>query len=256
MLAESGRTEQRRWLLPARVMVYYAMAIALFSESSYEEVMRNLVEGLDWSSGWQRPWQVPTQVAITKARVRLGSEPVRALYERVARPLASPGSPGAFLSELRLMAIDLTTLDLADTPANEQEFGRPGSSRGEGGGAFPQLRAVGLAEYGTHAITGCALGPLGRDGERTLAAQLWGSLEEGMLLLADRGFYGFGLAGGARERGRAALARSEEPDPLGRRGARGRLLPLANLRLRGPQTQRPDRGARRRVRAHRPGARR
>lgn len=190
VLAERGRTEQRKRLLPARVMVYYAMALALFSEASYEEAMRNLVEGLDWSSGWRRPWRVPSQVAITKARSRLGSEPVRALYERVARPLATPKSKGAFLGDLRLMAIDGTTFDLADTPANEAEFGRPGSGRGEGRAAYPQLRAVGLAECGTHAITGVALGPIKR-GEGSLAAQLWGSLGPGMLLLADRGFWDF-----------------------------------------------------------------
>jgi transposase IS4-like protein/DDE family transposase len=207
VLAECGRIEQRRRLLPARVMVYYAMALALFSSSSYEEVMRNLVEGLDWSSGWRRPWTVPSQVAITKARARLGSEPLRALYERAARPLATPGGAGAFCGELRLMAIDGTTLDLPDTAANEAEFGRPRSGRGEGRGAFPQLRAVGLAECGTHAITDCALGPI-KDGEGALAAKLWGSLEPGMLLLADRGFYGFKAWRAARETGAELLWRA------------------------------------------------
>lgn len=176
VLAESGRIEKRRRLLPARTMVYYAMALALFGEGSYEEVMRNLVEGLDYSSGWRRPWSVPSQVAISKARARLGSEPLRLLYERAARPLATPKSKGAFLGELRLMAIDGTTFDLADTEANEAAFGRPGSSRGEGRAAYPQLRAVGLAECGTHAITAVALAPIKR-GEGSLASELWASLE-------------------------------------------------------------------------------
>jgi hypothetical protein len=206
VLAECGREERRKRLLPARVMVYYAMALALFNEGSYEEVMRNLVEGLDWQSGWQRPWRVPSQVAITKARARLGSEPLRVLYERVAKPLATPKSRGAFLGELRLMAIDGTTLDLADTPANEAEFGRPGSSRGEGRAAYPQLRVVGLAECGTHAITDVALGSIKR-GEGSLAAELWGSLEPGMLLLADRGFWDFKAFKAAKERGAQLLWR-------------------------------------------------
>jgi hypothetical protein len=152
--------------------------------------MRNLVEGLAWASGWRRPWRVPSQVAITKARARLGAEPVRALYGRVAAPLATPESSGAFLGELRLMAIDGTTFDVADTPANEAAFGRPGSGRGEGRGAYPQLRVVGLAECGTHAITDVALGPISR-GEGSLASELWGSLGPGMLVLADRGFWDF-----------------------------------------------------------------
>lgn len=206
VLAESGRLERRTRLLPARVMVYYAMALALFSEGSYEEVMRNLVEGLDWSAGWRGGWQVPSRVAIAKARARLGAEPVRALYERVARPLATPKSESAFLGELRLMAIDGTTFDLADTEANEAAFGRPGSSRGEGRAAYPQLRAVGLAECGTHAITDVALGPI-TAGEGSLAQKLWPSLEPSMLVIADRGFWGFQAWQAAREGGAELLWR-------------------------------------------------
>ena len=187
-------------------MVYYAMALALFSEGSYEEVMRSLVEGLDWQSGWQRSWRVPSQVAITKARARLGAEPARVLYERVARPLATPECTGAFLGDLRVMAVDGTTLDLADTPANEAEFGRPGSGRGEGRAAYPQLRVVGLAECGTHAITDVAVGPIKR-GEGSLAAELWGSLRPGMLLIADRGFWDFKAFKAAKASGAELLWR-------------------------------------------------
>jgi len=206
VLAESGRVERRTRLLPARVMVYYAMALALFAESSYEEVMRNLIEGLDYSAGWRGGWQVPSKAAIAKARARLGAEPVRALYEQVARPLATPQSESAFLGDLRLMAIDGTTLDLADTEANEAEFGRPGSGRGEGRAAFPQLRAVGLAECGTHAITDVALGPI-KASEGSLAQKLWPSLAPGMLVIADRGFWGFQAWQAAREGGAELLWR-------------------------------------------------
>jgi Insertion element 4 transposase N-terminal/Transposase DDE domain len=205
-LAECGRLEQRKRLLPARTMVYYAMALALFAEGSYEEVMRNLVEGLDWQSGWRRPWKVPSKVAISKARARLGAEPLRALFEQVARPLAAPSSEEAFCCGLRLMAIDGTTFDLADTEANEAAFGRPGSGRGEGRGAYPQLRAVGLAECGTHAITDVALGPIAR-GEGSLAAELWRSLGPGMLLLADRGFWDFKAFKAAKASGAELLWR-------------------------------------------------
>ena len=208
VLLQCGGVEQRQRLLPARVMVYYAMAMALFSEGSYEEVMRNLVEGLDWASGWRRPWTVPSRVAIAKARARLGAEPLRALFEQVAAPLAEARTGGAFCGDLRLMAIDGTTFDLADTKDNEEAFGRPGTGRGEGRGAFPQLRAVALAECGTHAIVEVALGPV-RTGEGTLAAQLWERLEPGMLVLADRLFYGFGAWQAARARGAELLWRAK-----------------------------------------------
>ena len=190
VVAESGRTERRHRLLPARVVVYYVLALALFADSSYEEVMRQLVEGLSWESGWRSWWEVPSKVAIYKARQRLGREPLELLFRAVARPLASEATQGAFYRGLRLVSLDGTCLDVADTEANVAEFGRPGSSRREGGGGFPQLRLVGLAESGTHAIFDAALGPY-RVSEQELAGLLWDSLTQGMLCLADRNFYSF-----------------------------------------------------------------
>lgn len=190
VVLEAGRLEQRHRLLPARVVVYYVLAMALFSDASYEEVMRALVEGLAWVSGWAQVWEVPAKGSIFKARSRLGREPLELLFEAVARPLASEATRGAFYRQWRLMSLDGTCLDVADTPANEQEFGRPGSSRREGGGAFPQLRLVALSETGTHAICAAAMGPLS-SGENALADELVPRLQPGMLCLADRGFYSF-----------------------------------------------------------------
>jgi hypothetical protein len=200
VVAEAGRAEQRQRLMPARVVVYYVLGLGLYSQSSYEEVMRMLVDGLAWQSGWKRPWQVPTKAALFQARRRLGSEPLRALFEQVAEPLAEPRTAGAFYRDWRLVSIDGTCLDVADTPANEQAFGRPGSGRGEGVGAFPQVRLVGVAECGTHALFEVAIGPLGDD-ERTLAGGVLRALGPGMLCLADRGFYSFALWKQARATG-------------------------------------------------------
>lgn len=151
-----------------------------------------LVDGLAWQSGWQRPWQVPTKSALFQARQRLGAEPLRALFEQVAVPLATPGTAGAFYRDWRLVSVDGTCLDVADTTANEEAFGRPGSGRGSGAGAFPQIRLVGLAECGTHALVTVAIGPQS-DGERTLAAGVLDALRPDMLCLADRGFFSFEL---------------------------------------------------------------
>jgi hypothetical protein len=131
---------------------------------------------------------------------------LRLLFEAVARPLASEATRGAFYRQWRLMSVDGTCLDLADTPANEQEFGRPGSSRREGGGAFPQLRLVALSETGTHAICAAAMGPLS-SGENALADELVPRLEPGMLCLADRGFYSFQRFQTARQTGAQLLWR-------------------------------------------------
>ena len=200
--------EQRHRLLPARVVVYYVLALALFADSSYEEVMRQLVEGLAWDSGWQRAWAVPDKASIFKARGRLGREPLELLFRAVASPLAVEATRGAFYRGLRLMSLDGTCLDVPDTPANEEAFGRPGSSRREGGGAFPQLRLVALSESGTHAITAAALGPY-TTSENALADGLLGALGKGMLCLADRGFYSFGRFRNARASGAELLWRAK-----------------------------------------------
>ena len=206
VVAQAGRLERRQRLLPARVVVYYVLGLALYSSSSYEEVIRMLVEGLAWQSGWQRPWTVPSKGALWQARTRLGSEPLRALFERVAVPLAEPRTQGAFYRGLRLVSIDGTCLDVPDTLANEQRFGRPGSGRGQGVGGFPQVRLVGLGECGTHAMIAVAHGSL-RDGERALTAGLLGVLTPDMLCLADRGFYSFSLWNQARASGAQLLWR-------------------------------------------------
>jgi hypothetical protein len=192
VVAGTGRTEVRHRLLPARVVVYYVLGLALFSQASYEEVMRELTEGLSWASGWAQSWNVPTKAALFKARQRLGPEPLKGLFAAVAQPLATGQTKGAWYRDWRLMSIDGTCLDVADTPANDAEFGRPGTGRGDGRGAFPQVRLVGLAECGTHALTGAAMGACST-GEPTLTRDLLPQLGPGMLVLADRNFYSHGL---------------------------------------------------------------
>ena len=197
VIAQTGRAEQRRRLLPARVVVYFVLALALYSHAAYEEVMRCLVEGLGWAVQARRGrrswpyWHVPGASALAEARERLGSEPLRLLFAQADRPLATPKTRGAWYRNWRLMVMDGTCLDVPDSPAN-QVLGRSKSGRGEGVGAFPQVRVVGLVEAGTHAIVDAVQGPYA-SGEQTLARQLArddGPLGPGVLLLADRLFVG------------------------------------------------------------------
>ncbi|MFD9420786.1 IS4 family transposase [Streptomyces goshikiensis] len=201
VIAETGRAEQRSRLLPARVVVYFVLAMCLFFGQPYEEVARLLGEGL---GDGRRSWRIPTTAAIGRARRRLGSEPLKALFARVCRPVAVPETAGAWYRRWRPVAVDGTTLDLADTIANDSFFGRPGSGRGVG--AFPQARLVALAECGTRAVFGAAVGPLSVS-EQVLSRQLFARLGEGMLLLADRGFYGFEAWQAARASGADLLWR-------------------------------------------------
>ncbi|WP_427136499.1 IS4 family transposase [Pseudarthrobacter sp. S9] len=191
VIAEAGRTQQRSRALPARVMAYFSIGMALYSDGSYEDVFEHLTDGLSWSSGFAESWAPPSKSAIFQARARLGYEPMRDLFTRAVRPLAAPGTPGSFLAGRRLLAVDGTCLDLADTPRNEEFFSRPGTGRGEKS-AFPQARVVAVAECGTHAILDAEIGACSTS-EITLSRELVSRLRPGTLLMADRGFYGFHL---------------------------------------------------------------
>lgn len=187
-IERTGAAEQRSRLLPSRVMVYYVMSMALFASASYEEVMRCLLSGMQWLSGRFGTWNMPTKAAIFKARTRLGSAVMIELFDQVAQPVANAGGPG-FLSGLRLVSVDGTTLDLADTPANEAAYGRPGTSTGSKS-AFPQARVLGLVECGTHAVIGAVTSGCSTS-ENDLLPGLYHRLDSTMLLIADRGFYGY-----------------------------------------------------------------
>ena len=197
VIAGVGRTEQRNRSLPARVMAYFAIGMAMHSEGSYEDVLSQLTDGLAWSSGWSEHYSPPSKSAIFQARQRLGPEPMKALFERVAVPLGTPataeapGTPGTWLAGRRLVAIDGLCLDVADTPDNDEFFGRPGVNKGEQA-AFPQARVVAMAECGTHAMIAAEVGKYS-DSEGAFAERLLSRLQPGMLLLADRGFFSYAL---------------------------------------------------------------
>jgi Insertion element 4 transposase N-terminal/Transposase DDE domain len=189
VLRETGRVERRSRLLPARVVVYFVLAMCLFSGQSYEEVARLLTQGLQSARRWRTAWTVPSTAAIWRARSRLGVAPLQSLFGRVCRPVATPDTRGAFYRRWRLIALDGTTFDLPDTASNVEVFGRPPrSGRGEENVGYPQIRMSALVECGTHVVFDAAIGPL-RVGEITLARNLLDRLSPGMLLLADRGFH-------------------------------------------------------------------
>jgi len=191
VLANTGKGSQRERLLPAPAVVYYVMALALWREAPLEEVLRVVCEGLAWLGGGQTGAVQASKSAISQARTRLGSQAMRQLAERVLRPLAVPGAPGAWYQGLRVMALDGSCMDVADESANADFFGYPGASRGQS--AFPQARLLGLVECGTHVVVAAEVAPYARS-EQAMAAQLLPSaLKPDMLVLADRNFFGFKL---------------------------------------------------------------
>jgi hypothetical protein len=189
VLAETGRASERRRDLPAHVMVYYAIALALYAGSSTREVLRCLLEGLRWLWGAEAV-RVAGKSGISQARSRLGEAPLRRLYEQVVQPVAALATKGAWYRRWRLVSLDGSCLDLADTEENCRAFGRPEASRGAS--AFPQLRFVALVENGTHVLFGARPGGFA-EGETTLAHDVLPALQPGMLCLADRQFFGRAL---------------------------------------------------------------
>src|SRR3954454_2395485 len=189
VLAETGRASERERDLPAHVMVYYAIALALHAGAGTREVLRCLLEGLRWLWGAEAV-RVAGKSGISQARSRLGEAPLRRLYERVVRPIATPATRGARYRAWRLVSLDGSCLGVGDTEGNCAAFGRPEPSRGDS--AFPQLRFVALVENGTHVLFGARLGGFA-DGETTLAHGALPALGPGMLCLADRQFFGHAL---------------------------------------------------------------
>ena len=189
ILAETGKASERERDLPAQVMVYYAIALALYMGSSTREVLRCLLEGLRWLWGAEAV-KVAGKSGISQARSRLGEAPLRRLYEQVVQPIAARVTKGAWYRQWRLVSLDGSCLDVGDTAENVAHFGTPGASRGES--AFPQLRFVALVENGTHVLFGAQLGCYA-DSETTLAHAALAALRPGMLCLADRQFFGHAL---------------------------------------------------------------
>jgi hypothetical protein len=183
VLAQTGGVSRRVRLLPARVVVLFVLALTLFSGYGYRSVWRQLAGGMAGPAT-----RTPTSSALTQARQRLGPGPLAALFARVRGVQAGEQTPGAFRFGLRLVAWDATMLDVPDSVDNAAAFRR--SRNGHAAGGFPQARLLTLIEVGSHAVIDAAFG---RDSEQVLARQVLGSLQPGMLLLADRNFPSYQL---------------------------------------------------------------
>ena len=208
VLAATGRASKRQRDLPGHVVIYYVIALALYMQVSYREVLRCLLEGIRWLQGPNGHIKVTGKSGISQARKRVGSEPLQVLHNELVGPIAVRGSKrttkGAWYRTWRLISLDGSTLDVADTKENELAFGCPKASRGQSG--FPQIRLVSLVENGTHVLFGSRMGGY-YTGEITLTREVIGFLRKGMLCLADRNFFGYKLWKQAQETGADLLWR-------------------------------------------------
>jgi hypothetical protein len=207
VLEETNRASVRERDLPAHVVVYYVIALALYMRSSYREVLRCLLEGVQWLLNPSAKVRVSGKSGISQARSRLGAEPLKKLYHAVVAPIAEKRTKGAWYRQWRLVSLDGSTLDVADTAENDKAFGRPGSSRGSS--AFPKIRFVALLENGTHVLWGAHMDRYATD-ELTLAGKVISGLRKGMLCMADRFFPGYQLWRAAAKMGADLLWRTRQ----------------------------------------------
>jgi hypothetical protein len=207
VLEETKRASVRKRNLPAHVVVYYVIALALYMRSSYREVLRCLLEGVQWLLNPSAKVKVAGKSGISQARSRLGAEPLKRLYSAVVAPIAEKHTKGAWYRQWRLVSLDGSTLDVADTSENDKAFGRPGSSRGSS--AFPKIRFVALLENGTHVLWGAHMDQYATD-ELTLAEKVVPLLRKGMLCMADRFFPSYKLWRAAAKTGAELLWRTRQ----------------------------------------------
>jgi hypothetical protein len=211
VVATTDTRELRRRLLPARLVVYFVLALWLFRgpNCGYGRVMgkladalyhrrrgEQLLEGVLDPEGWVeagdgRRWRPPNISSLARARARLGADPLHMLFDEVAGPVGAQDAAGVFCCRLRVVSIDGSTTDVPNSTENVEYFGRP--SNATRAGAFPQVRWVVAAESGTGALVGATIGPY-TVGEQTLARDLLAAFGPGMLVLADRNFLSHALA--------------------------------------------------------------
>ena len=206
VLEQTNRASIRERDLPAHVVVYYVIALALYMRSSYREVLRCLLEGVKWLLGPAAVVKVAGNSAISQARSRVGAEPLRRLYQTIVAPIAEKTTKGAWYRQWRLVSLDGSSLDVADTAENAKAFGRPSGPRGAG--AFPKIRFVGLLESGTHVLWAAQMSKFAT-AESVLAKEVVGALRKGMLCLADRLFPGYKLWEKATQTGADLLWRTK-----------------------------------------------
>jgi hypothetical protein len=237
VVATTDTREIRRRLLPARLVVYFVLALWLFRgpNCGYGRVMVKLVDALyhrrrgqqlldgvldpaGWvDAGEGRRWRPPNISSLARARTRLGADPLHMLFDEVAGPIGAPDAAGVFCCGLRVVSMDGSTTDVPDTKENDEYFGRPSNATRDG--AFPQVRWVVAAESGTGALIGATFGAY-TVGEQRLARDLLAAFGPGMLVLADRNFLSHTLA-------RDVLASGAHI--LWRASASFRLTPIAVL---------------------------
>ena len=193
-LEETGTASVRRRKLPAQLVVWLVIGMAMFRDRSVQEVVSHL--GLVLPSQKNKRPAAGRSVApsaVPQARYRVGAAPLEAIFERTATTWAEEAGDEFKWRGLSVYGVDGTVFRIPDTGENREAFGLPGSSRGQAG--YPQVRLVALMALRSHVISAVAFGPCSgkKTGELSLAKQLWPQLPDDSLVIMDKGFLAYAL---------------------------------------------------------------
>ncbi len=186
-LDRTGRNSIRVRRLPAFLVVYLVIMLAMYSEVSVRENLRIVLEGLRRKFGNDET-PVAGGTAISHQRQRIGKEPFREMFEEIVRPVADKGLKGCFFKRWRIVAVDGNHIEVQNTEENREAFGVHRNQHGESG--YPIMKWVCLTECGTRVVFAANVGGV-RDSEAELFEPLIERLDAGMIHLADRYYYSF-----------------------------------------------------------------
>lgn len=192
-LEQTGTMSVRRRRLPARIVVWLVIAMALFRNCAIRTVAMHLGLSNPWGEARRggRARSVAAS-AVSQSRQRLGDEAMQIIFDRSAQAWAEPAADADRWRGLGLWGVDGSTLKVPDTIDNVEAFGLPGSSRGRPG--YPQVRLVALMALRSHVLRGARFGPYrGKEtGEQALAKELQPMIPDDSLTIFDKGFLNYG----------------------------------------------------------------
>lgn len=227
-LNETGSATERNRELPNDFVFFFLLALCLVRRVSQKEVLRRLSDGVEWLNGLVTV-KITGRSGISQAKNRVRPEAMKAIFDRCVKPIAKPNSLGCYYQGLHIVVLDGTDIDLYDSKANAEYFGKSSNQLGECG--YPKARAVALIEAGTRTVFALNIGkykikdaddvaPTEKRktsnrkhkeiGEIALASALTNHLKTGQILLADRLFMAFKFFKQCRQSGAELLFRARE----------------------------------------------
>ena len=197
-LAATGTATIRKRRLPAEQVVWVVLGMALFRDQSISEVVSKLDLALP-----ERPGTSVSKGSIAEARARLGSEPMKWLFETSAAKWSTEAATEAKWRGLAVYGVDGSSLRVPDSAENRATFGGQSGREGTESG-YPLVRIVTLMALRSHVLRGVVVSPYAKTSEVTESAPLFKLLTDNTLTIVDKAYLGasvlIGIERGGPER--------------------------------------------------------